>query len=51
MHRRAETAGRRAAHVNLLIIDEAARAPDELYRAVRPMLVPAAASRFDPCRD
>ncbi len=26
------------AHVNLLIIDEAARVPDELYKAVRPML-------------
>ncbi len=26
------------AHVNLLIIDEAARVPDDLYRAVRPML-------------
>jgi hypothetical protein len=26
------------AHVNLLVIDEAARVPDDLYRAVRPML-------------
>ena len=26
------------AHVDLLIIDEAARVPDDLYRAVRPML-------------
>lgn len=26
------------AHVNLLILDEAARVPDDLYRAVRPML-------------
>src|SRR5262249_18632409 len=26
------------AHVSLLIIDEASRVPDELYRAVRPML-------------
>src|SRR5262245_33556229 len=26
------------AHVSLLIIDEAARVPDDLYRAVRPML-------------
>jgi hypothetical protein len=25
-------------HVSLLVIDEAARVPDELYRAVRPML-------------
>src|SRR5262249_48738086 len=26
------------AHINLLVIDEAARVPDDLYRAVRPML-------------
>src|SRR5207244_11892160 len=26
------------AHIDLLIIDEAARVPDDLYRAVRPML-------------
>jgi hypothetical protein len=26
------------AHVNLLVLDEAARVPDDLYRAVRPML-------------
>jgi hypothetical protein len=26
------------AHINLLIMDEAARVPDDLYRAVRPML-------------
>src|SRR5262249_62026740 len=26
------------AHVNLLVIDEAARVPDDLYRAVRPTL-------------
>src|SRR5262249_843209 len=25
-------------HVNLLVLDEAARVPDDLYRAVRPML-------------
>src|SRR5438045_7819810 len=29
---------RGSAHVDLLIIDEAARVPDDLYRAVRPML-------------
>jgi hypothetical protein len=29
-------------HVNLLIIDEAARVPDDLYRAVRPMLAVSA---------
>jgi hypothetical protein len=26
------------AHINLLVLDEAARVPDDLYRAVRPML-------------
>src|SRR5262245_63673331 len=30
------------AHVSLLVIDEAARVPDDLYRAVRPMLAVSA---------
>jgi hypothetical protein len=33
-------------NVNLLIIDEAARVPDELYRSVRPMLAAASGGRL-----